>query len=47
LQKEIMEALCRLEQTGENNNDNDKSATSQYMSVSSNTTDRSCLRQLR
>jgi hypothetical protein len=47
LQKEIMEALCRLEQTGENDNDNYKSATSQYMRVSSNTTDRSCLRQLR
>jgi hypothetical protein len=57
LQKEIMEALCRLEQTGMNNNDNkydnrnednnDKSAISQYMGISSNTTDRSCLRQLR
>jgi hypothetical protein len=49
LEKEIMEALCRLEQTGvnNNNNNNDKSATSQYMGISSNTTDRSCLRQLR
>jgi hypothetical protein len=60
LEKEIMEALCRLEQTGvnnnndneydnrnEGNNNNDKSATYQYMGISSNTTDRSCLRQLR
>jgi hypothetical protein len=50
LQKEIMEALSRLEQTGMNNNDNDnnnKSATSRYVSISSDTMDRSCLRQLR
>jgi hypothetical protein len=62
LQKEIMEALSRLEQTGMNNNDNEydnrnegnndnddnnKSATSQYVSISSDTMDRSCLRQLR
>jgi hypothetical protein len=61
LQKEIMEALCRLEQTGMNNNndndneydnrnegnDNDKSAISRYIGISSSTTDRSCLRQLR
>ena len=59
LQKEIMEALSRLEQTGMNNNDNEydnrnegnnnnnKSATSHYMGISSNLTDRSCLRQLR